>query len=158
MEARKPRTVNEAAPPDAAAPPAVPGAVLSPDPADPAASGSPAEHGTPAPPAPPPHAAAAATSAPATPPAAGASGTGGASFEAMLEELERIVRELESGEASLDRSLALFQRGIGLVRRCYRHLDAMERTIQWLLEDEDGEPRLVPAPELVRAAEGGETP
>ncbi|HEY8552682.1 MAG TPA: exodeoxyribonuclease VII small subunit [Thermaerobacter sp.] len=79
------------------------------------------------------------------------------SFEAMLAELEAIVRQLESEEADLDRALELFQRGIELVRRCHRRLEAMERQVQWLLEDAAGEVRLVPAPELDPTAEGGET-
>ncbi|WPD20137.1 exodeoxyribonuclease VII small subunit [Thermaerobacter composti] len=78
------------------------------------------------------------------------------SFEAMLAELEAVVRQLESEEADLDRALALFQRGIELVRRCHRRLEAMERQVQWLLEDATGAVRLVPAPELDPAAEGGD--
>lgn len=79
------------------------------------------------------------------------------SFEAMLAELEAVVRQLESEEADLDRALVLFQRGIELVRRCHRRLEAMERQVQWLLEDATGAVRLVPAPELDPAAEGGDT-
>ncbi|WP_371731891.1 exodeoxyribonuclease VII small subunit [Thermaerobacter sp. PB12/4term] len=82
---------------------------------------------------------------------------GEASFEEMLAELEAIVTRLESGDEPLDRALALFQRGIGLVRRCNQLLDTMERKIQWLLEDAAGTVVTREAPELEPAAgEGGD--
>ena len=37
-----------------------------------------------------------------------------ASFETCLDELEKVVRELESGDLPLDRSLELFSRGMQL--------------------------------------------
>ncbi|QIA28235.1 exodeoxyribonuclease VII small subunit [Thermaerobacter sp. PB12/4term] len=75
----------------------------------------------------------------------------------MLAELEAIVTRLESGDEPLDRALALFQRGIGLVRRCNQLLDTMERKIQWLLEDAAGTVVTREAPELEPAAgEGGD--
>lgn len=80
----------------------------------------------------------------------------GLNFEAMLEELEAIVARLEAGDEPLDRALELFQRGIGLVRQCNRFLDAMERKIQWLLEDESGAIQTLPAPELNPAAGEGD--
>ena len=38
-----------------------------------------------------------------------------ASFESSLEELEKVVKELESGDLPLDRSLELFSRGMELI-------------------------------------------
>jgi exodeoxyribonuclease VII small subunit len=35
-------------------------------------------------------------------------------FEASLEELEKVVRELEGGDLALERSLELFERGMAL--------------------------------------------
>ncbi|EKP93832.1 exodeoxyribonuclease VII small subunit [Thermaerobacter subterraneus] len=86
----------------------------------------------------------------------GGASPGEASFEEMLAELEAIVTRLESGDEPLDRALALFQRGIGLVRRCNQLLDAMERKIQWLLEDAAGTVVTREAPELEPAAAEGE--
>ena len=37
-------------------------------------------------------------------------------FEEALQEIERIVSELEGGKVSLEESLALYERGIKLVR------------------------------------------
>ena len=42
-----------------------------------------------------------------------------ASFEKALAELQDIVRELESGEQSLDDSLKLYERGIASLRTCH---------------------------------------
>jgi exodeoxyribonuclease VII small subunit len=35
-------------------------------------------------------------------------------FESALDELEKVVRELEGGDLALERSLELFERGMGL--------------------------------------------
>ena len=40
------------------------------------------------------------------------------SFEAALEELERIVAELESGRAELERSIQVYERGAALTAHC----------------------------------------
>jgi exodeoxyribonuclease VII small subunit len=39
-------------------------------------------------------------------------------FESALEELESIIEQLESGDLSLDDSLAAFEKGVGLVKYC----------------------------------------
>jgi exodeoxyribonuclease VII small subunit len=54
-------------------------------------------------------------------------------FEAALSRLEQVVRELESGELDLERSLALFQEGVALTRRCSRELTEAEGKIEQLL-------------------------
>lgn len=64
--------------------------------------------------------------------------TEGPDFEAALEELEALVERMEGGELSLDESLAAFERGIHLTRRCQQALSAAEQRIQTLLEREDG--------------------
>ncbi len=56
-------------------------------------------------------------------------------FEEILERLERIVAELESGEPDLERSLALFEEGVKLSRHGTRLLDDAERKVQLLLAD-----------------------
>ena len=63
-------------------------------------------------------------------------------FEDALEELETLVRALESGEQSLDESLTQFERGVALSRFCRRSLADAERQVKILLEGEDGEERL----------------
>ena len=53
-------------------------------------------------------------------------------FEAAQRQLEEIVQRLESGEASLDEALRLWQRGEELYRLCRERLDAAEGRIEEL--------------------------
>ncbi len=64
------------------------------------------------------------------------------SFEASLEELESIVRGLEEGELSLEKSLELFETGIKLARECQERLNQAERRIEVLLKNDEGNPAL----------------
>lgn len=57
---------------------------------------------------------------------------GSASFENSLQELEKIVRELESGEVSLDDSLKKFEKGIELYKECRQTLQGAEKKIKIL--------------------------
>lgn len=59
-------------------------------------------------------------------------------FESSLEELERIVRELEQGELTLENSLELFERGVKLSRECQERLSQAERRIEMLTRDNQG--------------------
>jgi exodeoxyribonuclease VII small subunit len=60
-------------------------------------------------------------------------------FEDALSNLESIVEKLESGELSLEESLAAFEDGIRLSRICSKQLDAAEKKIEILVKGEDGE-------------------
>lgn len=62
------------------------------------------------------------------------------SFEASLEALERIVRQLESGDLPLEKSLELFEQGVRLSRECQERLSQAERRIEVLLRDNQGKP------------------
>jgi exodeoxyribonuclease VII small subunit len=55
------------------------------------------------------------------------------SFEASLEDLEKVVKELEGGDLPLERSLELFERGVGLSTECRKQLDAAETRVEILL-------------------------
>lgn len=55
-------------------------------------------------------------------------------FETSLTELERIVRELEGGELPLERSLALFEKGIALSEGCKKQLEDAETRVEILLK------------------------
>jgi len=59
-----------------------------------------------------------------------------ASFEASLEELERVVKELETGELPLDRSLELFSRGMQLSESCRKQLEEAETRVEMLVRKE----------------------
>ncbi len=59
-------------------------------------------------------------------------------FETALARLEKIVHELECGEAPLDKSLSLYEEGVGLVKLCGERLDEAEQKIFILSKNEDG--------------------
>jgi exodeoxyribonuclease VII small subunit len=54
-------------------------------------------------------------------------------FESSLDELERVVRELEGGDLALERSLELFERGMGLSDACRKQLEAAETRVEILI-------------------------
>lgn len=59
------------------------------------------------------------------------------SFEASLEELEQIVRQLESGDTHLDDALKLYERGVQLARSGQQKLSQAEQKVQILQADSD---------------------
>jgi len=59
-----------------------------------------------------------------------------ASFEASLEELEKVVKEMESGDLPLDRSLELFSRGMQLSESCRKQLEDAETRVEALIRKE----------------------
>ena len=58
-------------------------------------------------------------------------------FEAAINELSEIVAKLESGMASLDESIALFERGIYLSKECNKKLQSAQQKILTLTEAEE---------------------
>ena len=66
-----------------------------------------------------------------------------ASFEKSLTELEKVVKELETGELPLERSLELFERGMALSDACRKQLESAETRVEILLK-KDG--KLEPQP------------
>ena len=58
--------------------------------------------------------------------------TSSLSFEASLQELERIVKELEKGDLPLEQSLALFESGMRLSAECKRQLEEAESKVEML--------------------------
>ena len=81
-------------------------------------------------------------------------------FEASLEHLERIVRELERGDLPLEKSLELFEQGVKLSRACQERLHQAERRIEILTRDSQGRTAVSPfdpASELSATASAGET-
>ena len=55
-----------------------------------------------------------------------------ATYEAALQELERLVSSLESGQLPLDQLLTGYQRGAQLLTFCKGRLDAVETQIKVL--------------------------
>ena len=56
-----------------------------------------------------------------------------------MKELEQVVKELESGELSLDESIKKFEKGMELSKHCSSLLEDAEKKITVLIEKEDGE-------------------
>ncbi len=61
------------------------------------------------------------------------------SFENLFSELEATVAKLEAGDLPLDESLALFQRGMELSKKCGELLDQAELRIKQLAPQQNGE-------------------
>ena len=55
-------------------------------------------------------------------------------FEQSLSDLQALVERLESGDLSLEESLATFEQGISLTRECQSALQNAEQRINVLLE------------------------
>lgn len=59
-------------------------------------------------------------------------------FEEALKKLEDEVKRLESGNMSLDESIASFEESVKLVRICNEKLGQAERKVALLTEMSDG--------------------
>ena len=67
------------------------------------------------------------------------------SFEQSLAELEQIVHDLEDGDTGLEESLARYEKGVGLIKRCYAQLRQAEQRISLLTGlDAEDQPVLQP--------------
>ena len=64
-------------------------------------------------------------------------------FETCLDELEKVVKELEAGDLTLERSLALFERGTALSETCRKQLEQAETRVETLIRKEG---RMAPEP------------
>ena len=60
-----------------------------------------------------------------------------AAFEAGLQQLETIVKELESGDLPLERALELFEKGMKLSETCRKQLEEAETRIELLVRKGD---------------------
>jgi exodeoxyribonuclease VII small subunit len=58
------------------------------------------------------------------------------SFESCLDELEKVVKELEAGDLPLERSLELFERGMSLSDSCRKQLEQAETRVEMLIRKE----------------------
>ena len=57
-------------------------------------------------------------------------------FENCLDELEKVVKELEAGDLPLEKSIELFERGMGLSDTCHKQLEAAETRVEMLVRKE----------------------
>ena len=55
-------------------------------------------------------------------------------FETALEQLQSMVKRLESGELSLEQALKCFEDGVRLTRICQEHLSVAEQRVDLLMK------------------------
>ncbi|MFC3070772.1 exodeoxyribonuclease VII small subunit [Phenylobacterium soli] len=67
------------------------------------------------------------------------------SFEQALAELEQIVARLESGQAPLDDSIRLYERGAALKAHCEQRLEAARLRVEKIVVGAGGQPGVEPA-------------
>ena len=60
-------------------------------------------------------------------------------LEEAMRRLDEVVSALDSEQIDLERALALYEEGVGLVRVCRERLDDADRTIRMLRLNADGE-------------------
>ena len=58
-------------------------------------------------------------------------------FENLLNELETIIEELESGSPTLEKMMQLFEDGMKLMKVCQKHLSKAEGRITTLIKTQD---------------------
>lgn len=58
------------------------------------------------------------------------------SFEESLKELEETVKKLENSETGLEEAMELFEKGIGLTKKCRKLLDEAQLKVKRITEDE----------------------
>lgn len=60
------------------------------------------------------------------------------SFEDSMKTLENLVKQLESGELDLDKSLEVYERAVVLRDHCKKILDESDRKVQTIMETASG--------------------
>lgn len=56
-------------------------------------------------------------------------------FEEMIEDLENIAKDLESGKLTLDESVQKFEQGMELSKKCSNILENAEKKITMLVQE-----------------------
>lgn len=69
----------------------------------------------------------------------------GLTFEQALAELEKIVSELESGQAPLERSIEIYERGAALRAHCEKRLEAARLRVEKIVVGSGGPAGVEPA-------------
>ncbi|HXA38923.1 MAG TPA: exodeoxyribonuclease VII small subunit [Phenylobacterium sp.] len=67
------------------------------------------------------------------------------SFEQALAELEQIVARLESGQAPLEASISMYERGAALKAHCETRLEAARLRVEKIVVGAGGAPGVEPA-------------
>ena len=61
-------------------------------------------------------------------------------FEEALAQLEKIVKQLENGDTTLDESVKLFEKGIKLSELCSNYLKQAQQKVEILINNDTEEP------------------
>lgn len=62
----------------------------------------------------------------------------GPNFEKAMQELESIVTRMEEEQLELDESMALYEKGMELIKQCTALLEAAQERVRMLVQGEDG--------------------
>ncbi|MCR5398049.1 MAG: exodeoxyribonuclease VII small subunit [Lachnospiraceae bacterium] len=57
------------------------------------------------------------------------------SLDQKMDMLDEIIEKLETGEATLEESFALYKQGIGIVKNCNESIDHVEKEVLKINED-----------------------
>jgi exodeoxyribonuclease VII small subunit len=68
-------------------------------------------------------------------------------FEAAMDELEKLVSQLEKGDLPLEKALEAFEKGTALVRHCQTKLQQADLRVEKVVAAEGAAPRLEPLTE-----------
>ena len=79
------------------------------------------------------------------PPVSGAKDISTLTFEQALAELEQIVARLESGQAPLEASISMYERGAALKAHCETRLEAARLRVEKIVVGAGGTPGVEPA-------------
>jgi exodeoxyribonuclease VII small subunit len=69
---------------------------------------------------------------PANPPPPAPAGSPATDFESAVAQIEKIIERIESGEIGLEESIAQYETGVNLIRRCRQVLDRAEQRVEEL--------------------------
>lgn len=59
-------------------------------------------------------------------------------FEENVEQLEKVVQELENGNLNLEDSIRKFEEGMSISKKCNEILEEAEKKITVLIKKDDG--------------------
>ncbi|ETR70679.1 MAG: exodeoxyribonuclease VII small subunit [Candidatus Magnetoglobus multicellularis str. Araruama] len=65
-------------------------------------------------------------------------------FESAIEQLDKIVDELETGDIPLEQAIKKFEEGVKLSQICTKRLDETEEKMSMLIKTSDGQLKNIP--------------
>jgi exodeoxyribonuclease VII small subunit len=65
-------------------------------------------------------------------------------FESAIEQLDTIVKELETGDIPLEKAIKIFEEGVKLSQICTKRLDETEEKMNLLIKAADGQLTNIP--------------